>query len=109
MYWGKLFLLYNHVFLKARISKVSKFLKQGKFYLQKIGSGGQRTTNCKMLKLAHGSSVKPRYWSSAIPVVHFLHAPASLGPMLESLFLFCTSGKRLTLRPPWTWKNMGFF
>ena len=102
MYWGKLFLLYNHVFLKARISKVSKFLKQGKFYLQKIGSGGQRTTNCKMLKLAHGSSVKPRYWSSAIPVVHFLHAPASLGPMLESLFLFCTSGKRLTLRPPWT-------
>ena len=37
MYWGKLFLLYNHVFLKAKISKVSKFLKQGKFYLQKIG------------------------------------------------------------------------
>ena len=36
MYWGKLFLLYNHVFLKAKISKVSKFLEQGKFYMQKL-------------------------------------------------------------------------
>ena len=87
MYWGK-FLLCNHVFLKAKISKVSKFLKQGKFYLQKIGSGGQRTTNCKMLKLAHGSSVKPRYGAVRYQLCTFYMRQHLLDPCWRVFFYF---------------------